>query len=109
MSNLQAVLAITTVSSGEDAEKLVRALLEQRVIACGSILPPMRSMYRWEGGIVDESEVLVLLKTGADRVAQLKSALQELHPYKVPELLTFAARDGLSEYLAWLAEEVRPL
>ena len=108
MNGQQAVLAVTTVASGDDAANLVRALLEQRLIACGSILPAMRSMYRWEGRIADESEVLVLLKTTADRVDALKVALPALHPYEVPELLVFEASGGLPGYLAWLANEVRP-
>jgi len=109
MTNHQPVLAITTVASPEDAVALVKGLLEQRLIACGSILPAMRSMYRWEGRVADESEVLILLKTTADRVDALKAALLALHSYAVPELLTFAASDGLPQYLAWLADEVRPL
>ena len=107
MSETKAVLAITTLGSADDAALVVRDLLKQRLIACGSILPPMRSMYWWEGRIADESETLVLLKTTADRVADLKAALKSVHPYQVPELLTFGATDGLPEYLAWLAAEVR--
>ncbi|HSC97752.1 MAG TPA: divalent-cation tolerance protein CutA [Casimicrobiaceae bacterium] len=108
MSESKAVLAITTVASADDAATLVRGLLEQRLVACGSILPAMRSLYRWEGRIADESEALVLLKTTADRVADLKLALKASHPYQVPELLTFVAGDVLPEYLEWLASEVRP-
>lgn len=106
---MQAVLAITTVASEADAATLVRGLLEQRLIACGSMLPGMRSMYRWEGRLANEPETLVLLKTTADRVAALKSAVEALHPYQVPELLTFAVSDGLPGYLEWLAAEVRPV
>jgi periplasmic divalent cation tolerance protein len=105
-SKVQAVLAITTVASDTDAVKLVRGLLEQRLIACGTMLPEVRSMYRWEGRLVDESETLILLKTTADRVDALKSALAAMHDYQVPELLTFVASDGLPGYLAWLAAEV---
>jgi len=108
MSELQAVLAITTVGSEDAAVALVRALLEQRLIACGSMLPGMRSMYRWEGRVADESETLVLLKTTADRVNELTSAVKALHPYQVPELLTFVAGEAMPEYLQWLATEVLP-
>jgi periplasmic divalent cation tolerance protein len=108
-SQVQAVLAITTVASDADAAALVRGLLEQRLIACGTMLPEARSMYRWEGRLVNESETMVLLKTTTDRVAALKSALAAMHDYQVPELLTFVASDGLPGYLAWLTAEVRPL
>jgi periplasmic divalent cation tolerance protein len=69
----------------------------------------MRSIYRWEGRLVDEAETLVLLKTTADRVTALSSALKSLHPYQVPELLTFGAESALPEYLAWLASQVQPI
>ena len=104
----RAVLAITTVGSADDAATLVRGLLEQRLIACGSILPAVRSIYRWESRIADEAETPVLLKTTSDRVPALTSALKSLHPYQVPELLTFGAESALPEYLSWLAAEVQP-
>ena len=109
MSETQAVLAMTTVGSEEAAVTLVRALLDRRLIACGSLVPAIRSIYRWEGRVADESETLVLLKTTADRATELRSAVKALHPYQVPELLTFVARDAMPEYLAWLATEVRPI
>ena len=73
------------------------------------VLPGMRSLYRWEGRIADEPETLILLKTTADRVAALKAALPALHPYQVPELLTFAAADGLPAYLrpGWRPKRAR--
>ena len=56
-------------------------------MACGSVLPGVRSLYRWQGKVADEQEVVVLLKTRSARLETLKLAFEELHPYKVPELL----------------------
>jgi periplasmic divalent cation tolerance protein len=100
-----AVVVLTTVASEDEAMALVRALLERRLIACGTMLPGARSLYRWEDRIADESEVVVLLKTRAERVSALESAFAELHPYKVPELLALPVSAGLEQYLGWIGRE----
>lgn len=101
----EVILALTTVGSTEEAELLVRALLAERLIACGTLLPSARSFYRWEGEVAEESEVLVLLKTVASQLDTIGSAFAELHPYDVPELLVFPSHGGLEQYLAWVRLE----
>lgn len=103
------VLALTTVASAEDAERLVRALLADRLIACGTLLPGARSFYHWEDAIAEEAEVVVLLKTVADRLDALGAAFEAHHPYDVPELLVFPAAAGLEAYLGWVRDETAPL
>lgn len=99
------VLVMTTVSSSADADSLVRALLAERLIACGTILPTARSLYHWEGEIAEEPEVVLLLKTQAARLDALGEAFAELHPYEVPELLVFPTHAGLEGYLGWVRDE----
>jgi periplasmic divalent cation tolerance protein len=101
------VLGITTFAANAEAVAFVRALVDRRVIACGTLLPGGRSVYRWEGRVNEDAETVVLLKTTRARVPELKHAFGELHPYATPELLVFAAGDGLPAYLAWVASEVR--
>jgi periplasmic divalent cation tolerance protein len=103
------VLAITTVASPDDASRLVRALLAERLVACGTLLPGARSLYHWEGEVTDELEVVVLLKTTAQRLDALGDAFAELHPYEVPELLVFRSQAGLPAYLGWVRDETDPL
>jgi periplasmic divalent cation tolerance protein len=74
-------------------------------VACGTILPACRSLYRWQGQVADEREVVVLLKTRSARLDALKAAFAELHPYKVPELLALAVEAGLDRYLEWISGE----
>ncbi len=100
-----AVVVLTTVASPDEAVALIRALLDRRLIACGNILPGVRSLYRWEGKVADEREVIVLLKTKASRVEALEMAFGELHPYKVPELLALPVSAGLHKYLEWIDDE----
>ena len=100
-----AVVVLTTVASEDEAMALVRALLDRRLIACGTMLPGARSLYRWEDRVADEPEVIVLLKTRSERVAALEAAFAELHPYKVPELLALPVSAGMEQYLGWIGRE----
>ena len=100
-----AIVVLTTLASTNEAVALVRELLERRLIACANILPGVRSIYRWEGKVADEQEVIVLLKTRTVRLDALEMAFGEMHPYKVPELLALPVSAGLHKYLEWIGDE----
>jgi periplasmic divalent cation tolerance protein len=102
-----ALLVLTTVSSADDARTLVRSLVDDRLVACGTVLPGAQSIYRWQGAVTEEAEVVVLLKTDARRWDALSAAVNARHPYDVPELLAVPVERGLDAYLTWLAAEVR--
>ena len=72
-----------------------------------SLLPPLRSVYRWQGAIEQADEVLLLAKTAADRTPDLVSRLRELHPYELPEIVAVEAAAGLPAYLDWVADATR--
>jgi periplasmic divalent cation tolerance protein len=101
-----ALVAITTLGTESDARALVTALVEDRLIACGTLLPAARSIYRWDTRVVEESEVVVLLKTDTGRWDALRAAVERRHPYQIPELLALPVSDGLERYLSWIASEV---
>ena len=105
MPHTDAIVVLTTVASDEEGVRLVRALLERRLIACGTLVPGARSLYRWQGKISDEREVVVILKTRSARLESLQTAFGELHPYKVPELLALPVSAGLPKYLDWISGE----
>jgi periplasmic divalent cation tolerance protein len=105
MPHVDAIVVLTTVANADEGVALVRALLDRRLVACGTLLPGARSLYRWEGKIADESEVVVLLKTRSAAVESLKAAFGELHPYKVPELLALPVSTGLDRYVDWINAE----
>lgn len=105
MPHVDAVIVLTTLGSDADAVTFVRTLLDRRLIACGTILPNARSIYRWENKIADETEATVLLKTRSGCLDALEQAFEELHPYKVPELLVIPVAAGLPKYLGWIADE----
>ena len=102
---MSVLLALCTTPNDEVAAQLARSLVEERLAACVSRIGGVRSTYRWDGEIRDEAEVLLLIKTTRERFDALKSRLSALHPYDVPELIAFAAVDGLAAYLGWVATE----
>ncbi len=100
-----AIVVLTTMASDEEAVRFVRTLLERRLIACGTMYPGARSLYRWQGKIADEREVVVMLKTRSARFESVREAFSELHPYKVPELLALPVEAGLDKYIEWINGE----
>jgi periplasmic divalent cation tolerance protein len=100
-------VVLTTTASIEVAEGMAGALVEERLAACATIVPGVVSLYRWEGAVRREGEVLVVLKTTGERVESLRSRLVELHPYDVPEVLALGVQAGHEPYLAWVRDEVR--
>jgi len=95
-------IVLTTATSAEEAARLGRALVEERLAACATILPGAQSIYRWKEQIESTAEVLLLLKTEVDRLAALEARLHELHSYETPEFLVLAVESGSQLYLAWL-------
>jgi periplasmic divalent cation tolerance protein len=105
LGHTDAVVVLTTLATTDEAARFVRALLDRRLVACGTILPGTRSLYRWEDKLADETEVVVMLKTRSGAIHGLEKAFKELHPYKVPELLTIPVSGGLERYLGWINDE----
>lgn len=104
MTNARVVL--TTLASMGAAEKLASELVARRLAACVNIVGPIRSVYRWKGKVENEAEYLLLIKTDAERAAQLPLAFKELHSYELPECVEVMVEGGSGEYLAWIAAEL---
>ncbi len=101
----QALLVLTTLPNEQEARGLVRRLVEDRVVACGTVLANVTSVYRWEGRLEEASEAQVILKTASSRWDDVRTAVVEHHPYDVPELLALPIASGLDAYLGWIASE----
>jgi periplasmic divalent cation tolerance protein len=99
------VLALSTAPDAEQAERIARALVEERLIACANLLPGVTSIYRWEGAVQAQAEVLLVMKTRRALVPRLKERLPRLHPYEVPELVVAELVDGLDSYCRWVRDE----
>ncbi len=103
-----ALLVLTTLPDREAAGSLVRELVDRRLVACGTILDGVTSIYRWEGGVEEARESQVVLKTSRARWEALRDTVTALHPYDVPELLALSVATGLPAYLAWVGSETTP-
>jgi len=91
-----------TMPDAEQAAALARTLIGEALAACVNIVPSVRSIYRWEGKIQEDDEVLCLIKTRPALLGRVQRRLLELHPYDVPEILAFAVDEGSPAYLDWL-------
>lgn len=96
------LIVFTSFGNEEDAARVVRALVEERLIACGNLLPGARSIYSWKQAVADEREVVAILKTRKQDWAALLSRLHELHPYEVPECVAVRIAAGAPRYMEWL-------
>jgi periplasmic divalent cation tolerance protein len=97
-------LILTTFSDENAAFAVVRSLLDERLIACGTLIPGVRSLYRWKGAIEESSEVQVLLKTSCDRAALCMARLEQLHPYEVPEIMELEPKAVSGPYAEWIRD-----
>jgi len=100
------VIYITTGSVNE-AEKIGRALVEEKLAACSNIISPIRSIYRWQGKICDDKEALMVLKTRKKHFEQIVKRVETLHSYDVPEIIAIPIIEGSSKYLSWINEETK--
>jgi periplasmic divalent cation tolerance protein len=100
------VLVLTTLGESADAAAFARTLVDERLAACVNVLPPMTSVYRWQGKVEQDREQQIVIKTEAARVEALEVRVRELHPYELPEFLVLPAGGGSTAYLAWVSESV---
>ena len=103
----QVCVVLITAPNADKAAELAHALVGEKVAACVNIVPQVRSIYRWEGAVEDASEVLMLVKTTADRFDALHQRVLALHPYQVPEVIRLDVSQGHLPYLDWVRDSTR--
>lgn len=99
---------MTTASREEDAERIARAVLEERLAACVQISGPVTSLYWWKGSLETSGEWLCLIKTREDLFGALEKLLRKVHPYETPEIVALPIVAGGRDYLKWLQGELKP-
>ena len=100
-----AVLVLTTVPTPDIGTALARALVQARLAACVNVLPPMTSIYRWQGGLQHDSECQMVIKTVRPRLDAVRALVLASHPYELPEFVVVPVETGEAAYLAWVAAE----
>jgi periplasmic divalent cation tolerance protein len=99
-------LVYMTAGDKDEARSIGRALVESGLAACVNILENMTSIYRWEGRLQEDHEVVLLAKTTTDRFAELKTTVAEIHAYDCPCILGFHVSEGHPLFLDWIRESV---
>ncbi len=97
-------VVLITAPSEEVAHRIARTLVEERLAACVNLVPGLTSVYRWQGEVVEDKEVLLIVKTTTFAFPRLKERVLALHPYTVPEIVALPIAEGHVAYLAWLRE-----
>ena len=99
-----ALVVLITVASREEAERIARRLVEDRLAACVNIVPQVRSLFIWQGKFSQQDELLLVAKSRRARFQELTTAVKQLHSYSVPEIIALPILAGSADYLGWVAE-----
>jgi len=100
-------VCLVTAPDADVAQRIARALVDEQLAACVNIVPGMRSIYRWQGAVNDDAELLLIVKTTHAKLAALADRLAVLHPYALPELVALTPSGGSERYLDWVRAEVK--
>jgi periplasmic divalent cation tolerance protein len=103
----ETLTVLITAPDEENAARIGRALVDDRLAACANIIRGIRSIYRWKEEILDEPECMLVIKTVADKFIPLEKRVRELHPYEVPEIVAVKISEGSKPYLNWIEENTR--
>ncbi len=104
-SSTNALVVFITTADERQAIRISKIVVKAKFAACANVLPNIRSVYRWKGKVIEEGEVLVMLKTREDRYHALEKSIKGLHSYKVPEVIAVPITRGSQQYLGWLFSE----
>lgn len=98
------IVVLVTCPSREVGERIGHTLIEERLAACVNLIPDLTSIYRWEGRIHRDAEVLLLIKTRRRKLPGLMRRVKSLHPYSIPEIIALPLAGGSLPYLSWVQE-----
>ena len=104
---MYALLMISTIGSEKEACRVARSLVEERLAACANVIPGVRSFFFWKGGICEEKEALILIKTMNRKAKKIMDKIKEIHSYEVPEIIFFRVEKGEKNYLKWVEKMVK--
>jgi periplasmic divalent cation tolerance protein len=106
LAGMQAIVVMTTVGTEEQANLIAREIVARRQAACVNIVPGIRSIYRWQGKICKDGELLLIVKTLEGEMEGVTATIRELHSYDLPEILAFHVDHGEAGFLGWIATSV---
>jgi periplasmic divalent cation tolerance protein len=107
MDSAEAIVVLMTAASRDEATRMAEMLVAARLAACVQILPEIESVYRWQGEVKREKEILLLAKTVSSRFDELESRVRAMHSYETPEIIAVPMADSSAPYLRWLLAELK--
>lgn len=104
---MEAIVVYITAPNEDEAARIAKTIVQERLAACVNIVKGIRSIYNWQGKIEDDSEVLMIVKTQRHLFELLKRRVKELHSYTVPEIIALSVIEGSEDYLNWLKKATK--
>jgi periplasmic divalent cation tolerance protein len=101
-------IVLCTVPDRDAGLEVARTLVDRRLAACVNLIPGLTSVYRWEGSVHEDPELLLVLKTRAALFGEVAAAIAEVHPYDTPEVIALPVGAGSSAYLDWVLRSTEP-
>ena len=101
------IIFLFMIDSFEASKSVSMKLVEAKLAACVNIVPQVTSVYSWKNEIVEDNEVLLIIKSKSEVYNELEAKIRELHSYEVPEIIFFNIQKGLPEYLNWIDDNVK--
>ena len=101
------IIVLCTTNSKDSAKQIAKTLVSGRFAACVNLVDKIDSIYSWKGEIVEDSEVLMIIKTQKALFEKLKNKIEEIHSYETPEIISFDISEGSKPYLDWISENTK--
>jgi periplasmic divalent cation tolerance protein len=101
------IVVFNTCASADEAERLARRLVDERLAACVNVISPVRSFYRWKGEVEEAAEWLLIIKSSRELFSSLSVVLKSAHSYELPEVIAMPVVDGSTDYLSWIEQELK--
>ncbi len=102
------IVVLVTASSTQEAQKLGKDLVQEKLAACVNVIPKIISIFNWHEDVCEEEEVLMIVKTSGEKFSALEKKVKQMHSYDVPEIIALPIVAGSKEYLNWIRKETKP-
>lgn len=102
----ETLVVLCTLPERDFASRMAHTLVEEQLAACVNLIPGLVSVYRWQGAVQQDEEVLLLIKTSQAAYPRLEQRIRALHPYELPEIIAVPIQTGQAEYLQWISDSL---
>jgi len=101
------IVVLSTISNKDEAKKIAKELIKEKLAACVNIIENVTSIYEWKGEICEDGEFLMIIKSKKHKFSDIEKKIKELHSYELPEIISFEIKEGYEKYLEWIEENIK--